>query len=235
MANKDYTHQWARRQDPGATPGNRLCQIAQYRQSSYNLHSKTFESTNWKPEMAKREIKLIGDDVLRKEARKVKKFDKTLHKLLDDMTETMREAPGIGLAAPQIGILERVIVVELQEDDEDPQSGQLFEFVNPEIIFESDVQVEGEEGCLSIPNIVGDVWRAERIVVKGQDRHGKPQKLEAHDWLARAFQHEIDHINGVLFIDRVEGPEHLRRLVKVRDEKGEEYYKAIPMSQLAPT
>ena len=184
--------------------------------------------------MAKREIKLIGDEILRKEARKVKKFDKTLHKLIDDMVETMREAPGIGLAAPQVGVQERVIVVELQEDDEDPQSGKLFEFVNPEIVFESDVQVEGEEGCLSIPNIVGDVWRAERVVVKGQDRHGKPQKLEAHDWLARAFQHEIDHVNGVLFIDRVEGPEHLRRLVKVRDENGEEFYKAIPMTQLAP-
>jgi peptide deformylase len=77
------------------------------------------------------------------------------------------------------------------------------------------------------------VWRADRIVVKGQDRHGKAQKLEAHDWLARAFQHEIDHLDGVLFIDRVEGPEHLRRLVKVRDESGEEYYRAIPMTQLA--
>ena len=184
--------------------------------------------------MAKREIKLIGDEILRKEARKVKKFDTTLHKLLDDMAQTMREAPGIGLAAPQIGVQERVIVVELPEDDEDPQSGKLYEFINPEIVFRSNEEVEGEEGCLSIPNIVGDVWRAERIVLKGQDRHGKPQKLEAKDWLARAFQHEVDHVNGVLFIDRVEGPQHLRRLVKVRDENGEEYYKAIPMVQLAP-
>lgn len=182
--------------------------------------------------MATREIKLIGDEVLRKEARKVKKFDKTLHKLIDDMVETMREAPGIGLAAPQVGLLERVIVVELPEDDEDPQSGKLYEFVNPEIVFHSNEEVEGEEGCLSIPNIVGDVWRSERVVVKGQDRFGKPQKLEAYDWLARVFQHEIDHLNGVLFIDRVEGPDHLRRLVKVVDEKGEEHYKAIPMSEL---
>lgn len=183
--------------------------------------------------MATREIKLIGDEVLRKEARKVKKFDKTLHKLIDDMVETMREAPGIGLAAPQVGLSERVIVVELPQEDDDPQSGKLFEFVNPEIVFRSDEEVEGEEGCLSIPNIVGDVWRAERIVVRGQDRFGKPQTLEAHDWLARAFQHEIDHVDGVLFIDRVEGPEHLRRLVKVRDENGETYYRAIPMTQLA--
>lgn len=167
--------------------------------------------------MAKREIKLIGDDVLRKEARKVKRFDKMLHKLLDDMAETMREAPGIGLAAPQIGVQERVIVVELQEDDEDPQSGKLFEFVNPEIVFESAVQVEGEEGCLSIPNIVGDVWRADRIVVKGQDRHGKAQKLEAHDWLARAFQHEIDHLDGVLFIDRIDPELRKQAMREIRE------------------
>lgn len=181
--------------------------------------------------MTKLEIKLIGDDVLRREARKVKKFDKALHKLLDDMAQTMREAPGIGLAAPQIGVSERIIVVELPKEEDDPQSGKLYEFVNPEIVFESDEEVEGEEGCLSIPNIVGDVWRAQRIVVKGQDRQGKAQKLEANDWLARAFQHEIDHINGVLFIDRVEGPEALRRLIKRVDENGDEYYAAIPMSE----
>ena len=180
--------------------------------------------------MTKLDIKLIGDDVLRREARKVKKFDKTLYKLLDDMAQTMREAPGIGLAAPQIGLSERIIVVELPQDDEDPQSGRLYEFINPEIVFASDEEVEGEEGCLSIPNIVGDVWRAQRVVVKGQDRSGKPQKLEATDWLARAFQHEIDHLNGVLFIDRVEGPEALRRLVKRRDENGEEYYAAVPIT-----
>lgn len=183
--------------------------------------------------MAVREIKVIGDEVLRKEARKVKKFDRGLHRLLDDLVETMRDAPGVGLAAPQIGVLERVIVVELTEEEEDPQSGKLYEFVNPEIVRASAEQVEGEEGCLSIPNIVGDVWRSERVVVKGQDRFGKPQKLEARDWLARVFQHEIDHLNGVLFIDRVEGPQHLRRLVKVVDEKGEEHYKAIPMTELA--
>ncbi|MER2598682.1 MAG: peptide deformylase [Caldilineales bacterium] len=184
--------------------------------------------------MTKLDIKLIGDDVLRREARKVKRFDKMLHKLLDDMVQTMREAPGIGLAAPQIGLAERIIVVELPQDDEDPQSGKLYEFINPEIVFESAEEVEGEEGCLSIPNIVGDVWRAQHVVVKGQDRHGKPQKLEAHEWLARAFQHEIDHLNGVLFIDRVEGPQALRRLVKQRDENGEEYIAAVPIAGVAP-
>ena len=183
--------------------------------------------------MAIRKIVLIGDEILRKEARKVKKFDKELHRLLDDMVETMRDAPGIGLAAPQVGIADRVIVVELLEEEEDPQSGKLYEFVNPEIVFASNEEVEGEEGCLSIPQIYGDVWRAQKVVIKGQDRHGKPQKVEATDWLARAFQHEIDHINGVLFIDRVESPDNLRRLVKVVDENGEEHWKVIPMTALS--
>ena len=183
--------------------------------------------------MAVRKIVLIGDEILRKEARKVKRFDKELHRLLDDMAETMRDAPGIGLAAPQVGISDRVIVVELLEDEEDPQSGKLYEFVNPEIVFASNEEVEGEEGCLSIPQIYGDVWRAQKVVIKGQDRHGKPQKVEATDWLARAFQHEIDHINGVLFIDRVESPDNLRRLVKVVDENGEEHWKVIPMTALS--
>jgi peptide deformylase len=182
--------------------------------------------------MAVRKIVVIGDDVLRKESRKVKKFDKDLHRLIDDMVATMRDAPGVGLAAPQVGVAERVIVVELPKEDDDPQSGKLYEFVNPEIIFASDEEVEGEEGCLSIPNLVGDVWRAQRVVVKGQDRNGKNQKVEANEWLARVFQHEVDHLNGVLFIDRVEGPEHVRRLIKVVDEKGEEHYQAIPMTEL---
>lgn len=182
--------------------------------------------------MAVKKIVVIGDDVLRQEARKVKKFDKDLHRLIDDMVATMRDAPGVGLAAPQVGVSQRVIVVEIPEEEDDPQSGKLYEFVNPEIIFASDEEVEGEEGCLSIPNLVGDVWRAQRVVVKGQDRNGKNQKVEADEWLARVFQHEVDHLNGVLFIDRVDGPECVRRLVKVVDEKGEEHYQAIPMTEL---
>ena len=182
--------------------------------------------------MAIRKIVTIGDEILRKEARKVKKFDRELHRLLDDMAETMRDAPGVGLAAPQVNVPDRVIVVELPKEEDDPQSGKLYEFVNPEIVFASNEEVEGEEGCLSIPHIVGDVWRSQRVVVKGQDRNGKPQKIEANDWLARVFQHEVDHLNGVLFIDRVEGPEHVRRMIKVVDEKGEEHYQAIPMTEL---
>ncbi len=183
--------------------------------------------------MAVREIMLIGDPVLRKQARKVKKFDRKLHQLIDDMVETMRDAPGIGLAAPQVGAPGRVIVVELAEDEEDPQSGRLYEFVNPEIVWANDEELEGEEGCLSIPNIVGDVWRRQTVVVKGQDRNGKAQKVEASDWLARVFQHEIDHLNGVLFIDHVEGPHKLRRLVRMTDEDGEEYWKVVPLQEEA--
>ena len=160
--------------------------------------------------MAVRDIKLIGDTVLRTEARKVKRFDGRLHRLIDDMIETMREAPGVGLAAPQVGVSERVIVVELPEDEEDPQSGRVYEFVNPEIVYVSDEEVEGEEGCLSIPQIVGDVWRAQAVVVKGQDRHGQAQKLEATDWLARVFQHEVDHLNGELFIDKAHDIEEMK-------------------------
>ena len=93
--------------------------------------------------MAVRKITLIGEDVLRREARKVKKFDKELHRLIDDMVETMRDAPGIGLAAPQVGVSQRVLVVELDEDEEDPQSGTLWEFVNPEIVYFSDEELEG--------------------------------------------------------------------------------------------
>ncbi|MEA3336484.1 MAG: peptide deformylase [Chloroflexota bacterium] len=178
--------------------------------------------------MGVREISLIGDEILRKKARKVKKFDRKLHQLIDDMVETMRDAPGIGLAAPQVGVSQRVIVVEFPEDEEDLESNRLYEVVNPQIVFASEDIVEGEEGCLSIPDILGEVWRAQMVVLKGQDRNGKTQRLEAHDWLARVFQHEVDHLDGVLFIDHAEGPHKLRRLVLVEDEDGVERLTAVP-------
>ncbi len=185
--------------------------------------------------MAKREIKLIGDEVLRKEARKVKKFDKTLHKLIDDMVETMREAPGIGLAAPQVGLLERVIVVELPEDEEDPQSGKLFEFVNPEIVFESDDASRGRGG------LPVDSQHRRRRVARRTDRDQGPgpprQAAEAggHTTGWRApFSTRSTTSTACCSSTGSKGPQHLRRLVKVRDENGEEYYKAIPMTQLAP-
>jgi len=157
--------------------------------------------------MAIRPIVTIGNEVLRKKARRVQVFDKKLHQLLDDMLETMLEAPGIGLAAPQVGVSQRVIIVRLPDDEESrkaygDQAGVLYEVVNPEIIKASRETVDGVEACLSIPGYFGTVTRAVAVTVRGQDRYGKEIRIKARDWLARVFQHEIDHLDGVLFIDR---------------------------------
>lgn len=151
--------------------------------------------------MALREVVTIPDPVLRRKARKVTNFDGDLQKLIDDMVETMREAPGVGLAAPQIAVSERLVVVEFGDEEDETVEPKLYVVVNPEIVKNSDKKVNGVEGCLSIPNIVGDVDRFESIVVKGQNRNGKPIKIKASGWLARIFQHEIDHLEGVLFTD----------------------------------
>lgn len=144
--------------------------------------------------MAIRLIVKDPDPVLREHAVKVTKFNANLHKLLKDMAETMYEAEGVGLAAPQIGILKRVIVVDIGDE-----SG-LIEMVNPELIEREGEQL-GPEGCLSIPGLNGDVRRWQRIKVQGQNRHGQLFTVDAEGFLARAFQHEIDHLNGVLFTD----------------------------------
>lgn len=157
--------------------------------------------------MAVRPIVTLGNEVLRKKARRVQTFDKKLHRLIDDMVETMLEAPGIGLAAPQVGVSQRVIVVRLPDDEESrkeygDQAGVLYEVVNPEIIKASRETVDGVEACLSIPGYFGTVTRAVAVTVRGQDRHGKEIRIKARDWLARVFQHEIDHLDGILYIDR---------------------------------
>lgn len=150
--------------------------------------------------MALREIVTIPDEVLRRKAHKVTNFDKDLSTLIDDMFETMRQAPGVGLAAPQIDISQRVIVVEYaEEEDEKPKS---FAIINPEIIKTSAETEMGIEGCLSIPNLVGEVERFSAVVVKGFNKQGKPVKIKSNGWLARIFQHEIDHLEGILFTDR---------------------------------
>lgn len=158
--------------------------------------------------MAIRTIVTLPDPVLRRRARPVTKFDKDLQTLIDDMIETMREAPGVGLAAPQVGVPERVIVVEYAEPEEveegeEPQEVEpkLYVMVNPEIVKASAETEIGVEGCLSIPGLVGEVERTYEIRIKGLNRRGQPMKLKADGWLARIFQHEIDHINGVLFTD----------------------------------
>jgi peptide deformylase len=156
--------------------------------------------------MTIREVVTTPHPVLRRKARKVTLFNKDLQTLINDMIDTMREAPGVGLAANQIGVPERVIVVEyvMDEDNENVDSSQkkLYVVINPEIIQSSLEKVKGIEACLSVPNLYGDVERFEQIVIKGFNRYGKPSRIKAKGWLARIFQHEIDHLEGVLFIDQ---------------------------------
>ncbi len=172
--------------------------------------------------------------VLRQKAKKVRRFGPELEKLAQDMIETMREAHGIGLAAPQVGLAIRMFVAELPEDEEDPQSGRVYVLVNPKIIKASREEVEAEEGCLSIPGIYGDVWRAEEVVVRAQDTSGKEFRIRARGLLARVFQHEIDHLDGVLFPDRMEDPTNLRRYVEKDGELVTEPA-TLPPQVLAPT
>lgn len=156
--------------------------------------------------MTLRKIVTLPEPVLRRKAHAVNRFDKNLQTLIDDMVETMREAPGVGLAAPQIGLSERLIVVEYYEREEEEEKEdaprKVWAVVNPEIVKSSVETLVGVEGCLSIPNLVGEVERHAVVHVRGLNRHGKPMKIKAEGWLARIFQHEIDHLNGILFTDR---------------------------------
>jgi peptide deformylase len=153
--------------------------------------------------MPLRKIVTLPDPILRRKAHPVTRFDTDLQSLVDDMVETMRVAPGVGLAAPQVGIPSRVIVVEYPEDEEQEDAPKkLFIVVNPEIKEMSAETELGIEGCLSIPGLNGEVERALAVTVKGQTRHGQAFKIKAKGWLARIFQHEVDHINGVVFTDR---------------------------------
>ncbi len=152
--------------------------------------------------MAIREIVSLPDPVLRRKAHKVTNFDKDLQVLIEDMVETMRQAPGVGLAAPQIAVSTRLIVVEYGEDENEDAPKKLYVMANPEIVLASPDLVSGTEGCLSVPGLIGDVERNQGILLKGMNRHGKLVKLKAEGWLARIFQHEIDHLDGILFPDR---------------------------------
>lgn len=154
--------------------------------------------------MAAREIVIHPAPVLRRKARKVTDFGPQLQTLIDDMVETMRVAPGVGLAAPQVGVLLRVIVVEFGDEEDEDVPPKLYSVVNPELVKASSEIVTGVEGCLSIPGYVGDVDRSVEVVVKGQNRRGQPIRIKASGWLARVFQHEINHLDGVLFIDLAE-------------------------------
>ena len=143
--------------------------------------------------MALRKIICIEDELLRKKSRPVEKFDEKLHKLLDDMAETMYNANGVGLAAPQVGILRRVVVMDCGDG--------LIEMINPEIL-ETEGEQDGPEGCLSVPGRRGMVKRPMNVTVRAQDRNGKTFEISGTELLARAFCHEIDHLNGVCFVTR---------------------------------
>ncbi|EJW17520.1 peptide deformylase [Paenibacillus alvei] len=147
--------------------------------------------------MALRIIVHEPDEVLHQVAKEVPKITPNIQKLLTDMADTMYHAEGVGLAAPQIGILKRVIVVDVGDEH------GLIGMVNP-VILSAEGEQLGPEGCLSIPGINGDVRRHQKITVKGLDRNGREITIEAEDFLARAFQHEIDHLNGVLFTEIAE-------------------------------
>jgi peptide deformylase len=182
--------------------------------------------------MGLRKIRVLSDPVLRKKARKVTQFNEELRILVEDMAETMREAKGVGLAAPQVGILERVIVVETPVEDDDPGSGRFYAVVNPEIIRASTEQVDGIEGCLSIPGYVGEVTRHESVTVKGQDLRGRSIRIKAQGYLARVFQHEVDHLVGVLFIDQLTAPD---RIWPVEEGKEEQAEVQAAKAELVPT
>ncbi len=152
--------------------------------------------------MALREIVTVPEPVLRRKARKVTDFGNELQTLIDDMVETMRAAPGVGLAAPQVNVPLRVIVVEFGDEEDEDVPPKLYTLVNPEIVRHSGEMVVGTEGCLSIPGLIGDVDRMKSVTVKGFNRRGQPVRVKAEGWLARIFQHEIDHLDGILFTDR---------------------------------
>ena len=144
--------------------------------------------------------------ILRKKAIRVTSFDDKLQDLIDNMEETLIAAPGVGLAAPQVAVSQRLILVRLPDDEESQEefgdeAGVLYVVANPKIIKTSKEIEPGVEGCLSLPGLFGEVDRHTMVVVTGQDRHGKPFRVKAKGWLARVFQHEIDHLDGQLFID----------------------------------
>ncbi len=142
--------------------------------------------------MAVYQIVQIGEDILREKSQEVTKITPNIHKLLDNMAETMYQANGVGLAAPQIGVLKKVVVIDSGEG--------LIELINP-VITEKIGEELGEEACLSVPNVVGDVRRAKKVVAQALNRDGELIEYEAEGLMARAFQHEIDHLNGILFVD----------------------------------
>ncbi len=164
--------------------------------------------------MAIRNIVTEGDEILTKVCRPVEKFDGKLGQLLDDMYETMQEANGVGLAAPQVGIRRRIVVIDVGDGP--------IELMNPEILRESEEMDEDTEGCLSFPGKYGLVKRPRSVTVRAQDRDGNLFELEGEGLLARAFCHEIDHLDGVLFITRVSRMLSQEELIEILSKRERE-------------
>jgi peptide deformylase len=162
--------------------------------------------------MADRPILIIGDDRLREKAKKIRRFDPSVTRLAEDMLDTLHAANGLGLAAPQIGVPLRLVVIEMPaEKDEEGNvvhPKETLILCNPEIVKAGDEE-EMREACLSVPGYMGKVMRAAEAIVKAQDLEGHPIRVRGYDLLAQALQHEIDHLDGVLYVDRIRKPEDL--------------------------
>ncbi len=165
--------------------------------------------------MAVLPIRKFPDPVLKEKTKPVEKIDDEIHKLIKNMADTMYAAPGVGLAANQIGVLKRVMVVDVHEHDK-----HLLVFINPEITWYSEETEEGEEGCLSVnPEIHVLVARSAKVHLKALNEEGKPVELEADGLLARALQHEVDHLNGMIILDRTSPDEKRRALKELSDRR----------------
>jgi peptide deformylase len=160
--------------------------------------------------MAVREILTVDHPVLRRKCSKIQRLDGSLQKLVDDLIETMRDANGVGLAAPQVGVPVRHFVVETPKESDESHAGELFVVYNPEILKKDELYYP-EEGCLSMPGWVGNVPRFMHVTLKGRDRGGREIRVKATGLLAQALQHENDHLDGVLFFDHLPSMDKLRR------------------------
>ena len=154
--------------------------------------------------MAVISIRVLPDPILRQKSKRVRAIDSSIHKLIGNMSETMHAASGVGLAAPQVGVPLRVIVIGIPGEEE-------IALINPEIVRRSGERLV-DEGCLSIPDYVGQIKRAESVTVKGRDQNGKEVRIKATELLSQALEHEIDHLNGVLYIDNADSVDKLRRV-----------------------
>ncbi len=179
--------------------------------------------------MSIRPIVFSDDPLLHKKSRRIRRVSQATQQLVDDMIETMHAADGIGLTAVQVGVSERVIVVQLPppdpeqdpESEENPDSGKLYVVINPKLVRKSREMEDGIEGCLSVPGLIGEVSRHYAVTVKGLDRRGERVRIKADGLLARVFQHEIDHCEGILFTDHIEDPEKIWLVAEGEEEAAE--------------